>query len=231
MDFLTHGNIDKNTKRVVILLHGFPGISTKQNRDLAPVCFDKLGLPTAIIFYPGLSVNPGKFKYTKTYELICKFIRQCLEVNSEIKFLLFGHSFGGYLSLRLAKDFNEHIEKIFFLSPLLHIISDQLLEELVTKLYAEQSYLERHTLEEFYEDHKKFVLDYEPDQLKTYLSNIKVKLLQAKEDNITPTPIAKNFIKGTAIQYEESPQEHAFISNRQEVFDKVVAFFKACSTN
>ncbi len=226
MEFLVHGDIDKNTKHVVILLHGFPGISTKQNRDLAPICFEKLDIPTAIIFYPGLSMNPGKFKYTKTYELICQFIRSCLEVNSDIKFSLFGHSFGGYLSLRLAKDFNKHIEKIFLLSPLLHVISDQLLEELVTKLYTENSHLERHTLEEFYEDHRKFILGYEPDHLKKYLSNLKVKLLQSKDDNITPTPVAKNYIKDTTIQYEESWQEHAFLSDRQEVFDKVVAFLK-----
>lgn len=227
MEFLVHGNIDKNTERIVILLHGFPGISTKQNRDLAPICFEKLKIPTAIIFYPGLSINPSKFKYTKTYELVCQFMRQCLEVNRDIKFFIFGHSFGGYLSLRLAKDFNKHIEKIFLLSPLLHVISDQLLEELVTKLYTENSQLERHSLEEFYEDHNKFVPGYEPENLKKYLSNIKVKLLQSKEDTITPTPVAKNYIKDTAIQYEESWQEHAFISDRQEVFDKVIAFFQS----
>lgn len=227
MEFLVHGEITKNTKHVVILLHGFPGISTKQNRDLAPICSERLDAPTTIIFYPGLSVNPGKFKYTKTYDLICKFIRQCLEMNRDMKFSLFGHSFGGYLSLRLAKDFNNHIEKIFLLSPLLHVISDQLLEELVTKLYTENSHLERHTLEEFYEDHKKFVPGYEPDELKKYLSNIKVKLLQSKEDTITPTPVAKNYVKDTSIVYEESWQEHAFISDRQEVFDKVVAFLQS----
>lgn len=227
MEFLVHGDIDKSTKHVVILLHGFPGISTMQNRDLAPVCFEKLSIPTAIIFYPGLSINPGRFKYTTTYELVCQFMRQCLELNKDIKFYIFGHSFGGYLSLRLAKDFNSHIEKIFLLSPLVHVISDEFLAELVTKLYTEQSYLERHSLTEFKEDHKKFISGYEPDHLKQFLSNKKVKLLQAKDDMITPTPIAKNYVKDTAIQYEESPQEHAFIGNRQEVFDKVVAFFQS----
>ncbi|AZZ37176.1 hypothetical protein CIK05_10375 [Bdellovibrio sp. qaytius] len=225
MEFLVHGEITADTKRVIILLHGFPGISTKQNRDLAPILFEKLGIPTAIVFYPGLSVNPGKFKYTTAYKLVCDFLNQCLAKNKNIKFEIFGHSFGGYISLRLAKDFNSHIEKIFLLSPLLHVISDQLLEELVTKLYRENSQLERHSLEEFYEDHNLFVPGYHPDELKKYLANIKVKLLQSKDDTITPTAVAKEFVKDTTIKYEESWQEHAFTSDRQEVFDKVVEFF------
>lgn len=225
METLIHGTITADTKRVNILLHGFPGISTNQNRDLAQVLFEKLGIPTIIVFYPGLSVNPGKFKYTKAYKLVCDTLRNCLDINKDIKFNLYGHSFGGYLSLRLAKDFNAHINKIFFVSPLLHVISDQLLEELVTKLYKENPQLERHSLEEFYEDHNIFVPGYKPEELKPYLSNLNVKLLQSKEDTITPTSVAKEFIKDTEIQYEESWQEHAFTSDRQEVFHKVVSFF------
>lgn len=226
MEYLVHGQINKDTERVIVFLHGFPGISTGQNRDVARACFEKLGIPTAIIFYPGLSVNPGRFKYTSTYQLVCQFLRQCLETHKNMKFDIYGHSFGGYLGLRLAKDFNQHIEKIFLLSPLLHVISDQLLEELVTKLYTENPQLERHTLEEFYQDHRLFVPGYHPDELKPYLANINVKILQSKDDTITPTPIAKEFIKGTSIKYEESWQEHAFISDRQEVIDKAVDFFK-----
>ena len=227
METLVLGAIDQNTNCVNILLHGFPGISTKQNRDLAPVLYEKLAIPTVIIFYPGLSINPGRFKYTKAYQLVCDTLKQCLKTNKNIKFNLFGHSFGGYLSLRLAKDFKAHINKIFFLSPLLHVISDQLLEELVTKLYRENPQLERHTLEEFYADHSLFVPGYRPDELKPYLSGINVHLLQSKEDTITPTSIAKDFVKDTSIKYEESWQEHAFISDRQEVFDKVVSFFRS----
>lgn len=227
MKTLTHGQINENTKFVNILLHGFPGISTNQNRDLASVLFEKLGQPTTIIFYPGLSIHPGRFKYTTAYQLVCDTLNECLQINKNIKFNLYGHSFGGYLSLRLAKDFNQHIDKIFFLSPLLHVISDELLEELVTKLYRENPQLERHTVEELYENHRLFVPGYEPFELKKYLSNIKVHMLQSKEDTITPTSIAKDFVKDSSIQYEESWQEHAFISDRQEVFDKVVRFFSS----
>ena len=226
METLVHGTIDQNTSVVNILLHGFPGISTKQNRDIAPVLTEKLEIPSIIVFYPGLSVNPGRFKYTKAYKLVCDTLTKCLETNKNIKFNLYGHSFGGYLSLRLAKDFNSHIEKIFFLSPLLHVISDQLLEELVTKLYRENPQLERHTLEEFYEDHKVFVPGYVPDELKPFLSNINVKLLQSAGDTITPTTIAKDFVKDSKISYEESWQDHAFTQDRNEVIEKVLNFFK-----
>lgn len=43
METLVHGTIDQNTERVNILLHGFPGISTNQNRDIAPVLTEKTG--------------------------------------------------------------------------------------------------------------------------------------------------------------------------------------------
>lgn len=106
------------------------------------------------------------------------------------------------------------------------MISDQLLEELVTKLYRENPQLERHTLQEFYEDHKIFVPGYVPNELKPFLANINVKMLQSAGDTITPTPIAKDFIKDTKISYEESRQEHAFTQDRQEVIEKVLSFFK-----
>lgn len=225
MEFLVHGTITKDTERLVICLHGFPGIRSKQNRDVALTLHEKLNIPSAVIFYPGLSVNPGRFLYTEAYALVCKFVSDALKINPRIKFYLFGHSFGGYLSLRLAKDFNASVEKIFLLSPLLQVFSDQHLSQFVTNLYNDHSYLERHSLEVLSNDIEKFSQGYEPSSLKNFLSNKSVKILQSKDDTITPALLAKNYIQGTHIQYEESMQDHSFLSNRQEVFDKAVDFF------
>lgn len=226
MEVLVHGQINHKTENIIVLLHGFPGITTKQNRDLASLFYEKLGWPSVIVFYPGLSVNPGKFKYTDTYALVTKTVKGFLELNPDLKIHLYGHSFGGYLSLRLAKDFNKNIEQIFLLSPLLHVIDKDFFTELINKLYTEQSYLDRYSLEELYEDHKKFGVGYFPDELKPYLTSKKVKIYQARLDTITPTSIALEFIKNTNIQYEESEQDHSFLTDRMEVFNKALDFFK-----
>lgn len=226
MEVLVHGQIDKNTENIVVLLHGFPGITTKQNRDLAPLFYEKLGWPSVIVFYPGLSINPGKFTYTEAYALVKKTIKNFLELNPNLKIHLYGHSFGGYLSLRLAKDFNKNIEQMFLLSPLLHVIDKDFFTELINKLYTEHSYLDRYSLEELYEDHNKFGIGYHPNELKSFLTSKRVKIYQSRLDTITPTPIALEFIKDSNIQYEESEQEHSFLTDRMEVFDKALDFFK-----
>lgn len=226
MEILVHGQIDKSTQNIVVLLHGFPGITTKQNRDLAPLFYEKLGWPSVIIFYPGLSVNPGKFKYTETYELVTSKIKGFLAINPNLNIHLYGHSFGGYLSLRLAKDFTNNVKQIFLLSPLVHVIDKEFFTELINKLYTEQSYLERYSLEELYEDHKKFGVGYYPDELKPYLASKRVMMYQARLDTITPTAIAKEFVKNTNIHYEESEQDHSFLTDRMEVFNKAYDFFK-----
>lgn len=226
MEVLVHGQIDKNTDNIVVLLHGFPGITTQQNRDLAPLFYEKLGWPAVIIFYPGLSVNPGKFLYTETYMLVTRTLKNFLELNSNLKIHLYGHSFGGYLSLRLAKDFNKNIEQIFLLSPLLHVVDRAFFEELINKLYTEHSYLDHYSLEELYENHNKFIVGYHPDELKKFVTPKRVKVYQARLDTITPTAIAIDFVKNTNIQYEESEQDHSFLTDRMEVFDKALEFFK-----
>jgi pimeloyl-ACP methyl ester carboxylesterase len=226
MEILVQGQIDQNTKNVLVLLHGFPGITTQQNRDLAPHFFEKLGWPTVIVFYPGLSMNPGKFTYTETYSLVKTTLNDLLAKNPHLKINLYGHSFGGYLSLRLAKDFNKNIGKIFLLSPLLHVIDKAFFTELINKLYTEQSYLDRHPLEYMYENHQQFVADYDPKDLKVFLSSKKVMLYQARLDTITPTAIAKDYVKDTNIKYEESEQEHSFLTDRTEVLNKALEFYQ-----
>lgn len=226
MEILVQGQINQNTENVLVLLHGFPGITTHQNRDLAPQFFEKLGWPTVIVFYPGLSMNPGKFSYTETYSLVKNTLNDLLEKNPNLKINLYGHSFGGYLSLRLAKDFNKNIERVFLLSPLLHIIDKDFFTELINKLYTEHSYLDRHPLEYMYDNHQQFVADYDPKDLKVFLMSKKVKLYQARLDTITPTAIALDFVKNTSIQYEESEQEHSFLTDRLEVLNKALEFYQ-----
>lgn len=226
MEILVQGEIHQNTKNVLVLLHGFPGITTKQNRDLAPLFFEQLGWPTVIVFYPGLSVNPGKFTYTETYSLVKKTFNELLAKNPHLKISLYGHSFGGYLSLCLAKDFNQNIERVFLLSPLLHIIDKVFFTELIHKLYTEQSYLERHPLEFLYSDYQQFLVNYDPQELKVFLASKKVMLYQARLDTITPTAIAKDFVKGTLIEYDESEQDHSFLTDRNEVLKKAIEFYK-----
>lgn len=226
MEILVNGQVDKNTENVLVLLHGFPGISTKQNRDLAPLFHEQLGWPTVIFFYPGLSMNPGKFTYSETYESLKRVLNGLLEKNPNLKINLYGHSFGGYLSLRLAKDFQKNIAKVFLLSPLLHILDHKFFTEFITMVYTEHSQLERHSLEYLYDNHEKFVQDYDPKDLKAFLLPKKVKVYQARLDTITPTAIAKEFVKGTSIQYEESEQEHSFLTDRTEVLNKAVEFYK-----
>lgn len=226
METLVHGEINKNTDNVLVLLHGFPGISTKQNRDLAPLFHEKLGWPTVIVFYPGLSMNPGRFTYSETYDLVKKTLNGFLDLNPNMKINLYGHSFGGYLSLRLAKDFNKNIGKVFLLSPLLHVLDKTFFTDFLTMVYTEHKHLEKHSLEFLYDNHLQFVENYDPKDLKSFLMSKKVKVYQARLDTITPTAIAKEFVKDSSFEYEESEQEHSFLTDRLEVLNKAVEFYQ-----
>lgn len=225
MEYLVHGTIQDNTKEVLIFLHGFPGISTKQNQDLAQLYFEKTMIPTIILFYPGLSIHPGTFAYTKTYHFVKSYIQQLISKYPNIKINLFGHSFGGYLSLRLAKDFNHHIHKIFLLSPLLHVISDDFIRNYVTYVYENNPQLDRQNIDDLIRDHHVFIQNYDPQDLKKYLENKSVFLLQAQKDHLTPTENALDFVQKSSIQYKESSQEHSFLADRNEVLQEIIHFF------
>ena len=108
---------DKN-KEDLVLIHGFGGCSLlyfQMLKDLAHkyrvFCIDLLGM--------GLSSRPA-FKCTSTEETIAFFvesIEKWREVMNLEKFILAGHSFGGYMSVQYAVKYQNRIAKLFLLSP------------------------------------------------------------------------------------------------------------------
>jgi len=103
----------------LVLYHGFGGSSVMfykilkaLAKDYLIYCVDMLGM--------GLSSRPS-FQCTSTEETI-KFFTESLEAwrvaMKMDKFVMGGHSFGGYMACHYAVRFSSHVSKLILLSPL-----------------------------------------------------------------------------------------------------------------
>lgn len=220
------GSLTSNSKQLALFLHGLPGIRSKQNQDLAQNLYEELGVPSLVLFYEGLGVSEGVFSFVQTYKQVTRTVNSVLEQSPDLKIHLIGHSFGGYLSLRLLKDYTHHLKSIFMLSPLLFLLTPDQLQSLFTHIYESYPQLKPASLEHLQKEYQVFTQGYNPEYLKTLVDSLPVKLVQAQNDEITPADYARRFITSTNIQYLEVNQEHSFITDRTEVKNILLDFIK-----
>jgi pimeloyl-ACP methyl ester carboxylesterase len=99
---------DEGRGRVVVLLHGFLGsheIWEKARKDLSR------SYRVIAIDLPGHGSTPC-FGYVHTMELMAKAVKAVLDHLKLKKYVLVGHSMGGYVALAFADLFPDHIKGI-----------------------------------------------------------------------------------------------------------------------
>ena len=218
----------KSIQNIALVLHGLPGIRSRQNRDLAEKLNAQFGLSTRVIFYPGLGIHPGEFSFSKSVHEVETQIIELLKDSPQIKIHLIGHSFGGYLSLRMLQKFPQAIQSLFLMSPLVFELSRRQLEYLGNEIRTSNPTIHFPTIDEIYPDYEKTNQQQPVENFKNPpFAKTPIYMIQAKEDQITPTKTAQHFVEDTHIQYCEILQNHSFLQDRAEVLAHIDKFYKS----
>lgn len=211
----------------VISLHGFPSIRSKQNREIAKGIADELGCRVRVVLYPGLSTS-GIFSFKKTIKALVEEFPALTE-GKPVGVL--GHSFGGFCAILLTANFPKLINQLVLLSPLLRFnssVSD--VTGFFTAILSDSS-SEVQTLTpsqlagEFNELSKEYAVE---QLIASFEPHLKVKFMQARNDGVTPTAIAKEFRKSfkSDFDFELVDQDHSFLIERPALAKKIAEFFR-----
>lgn len=231
LQFIDYG--DKSSTLKVISLHGFPSVRSKQNREIAQGIADELQCRVRVVLYPGLSCS-GLFSFKKTIEAMVTQFPELTADEGKVsqKIDLLGHSFGGFAALLLAAEYPQLVRRMVLLSPLLkfspsasdvsaffrNILSTNSNASLNT-LTPDELGQEFHDLSKIYQTEK---------SIERLDPKLKVKLMQARGDTVTPTAIAEEFRRHFKcdLNFELVEQDHSFLVDRLALSKQIAQFFK-----
>jgi pimeloyl-ACP methyl ester carboxylesterase len=207
----------KAANHVVIFVPGFPGLFTN-HEDLAEAMAAKLGVDTLLIQLPGLGSDLSPFSLCGSVERVAEFASSLAEKGNYESYSLFGHSWGGLVSLNVLRLANVKPAKLILLSPLTMIPNEQTL----TELLSEYSVIRRAVGAEFQMESitseiGRFTSEFDPSNFVDSLSlNVKkIRILQAKSDDVIPAEATREFVaKAKISKYQEVEDNHYFL-NRQ----------------
>lgn len=235
MQYLQHIDYgDQAAPLKVISLHGFPSIRSKQNRELAQGIADALKCRVRVVLYPGLS-SPGIFSFKKTIIALIKEFPALITDRSRAtteKIDLLGHSFGGFCAILLAAKFPKLVKRVVLLSPLLRFnpsvtdVTGFFKGLLSVGIGDEVKTLAPEVLAEEFKDLSE---DYSVKELIHELDpKLKLKFMQARIDNVTPTQMAEDFRQyfKCEFDYELVDQDHSFLIDRPGLSLKIADYLK-----
>lgn len=147
--FITEHTPSKESKGLFLFLHGFPAWVSK-NYDVAEL-LALLGYKVYVPHHQGLGQSKGTFNFLENIEETSLLIKRIKDDHPNLPFSLFGHSWGGYLSLR---HIDEVTDKLILLAPLAQFPKSDRRELLITNLYNKNkndipSYTREELLETF----------------------------------------------------------------------------------
>lgn len=223
LQYIDYGNSSSPLK--VVSLHGFPGVRSKQNREIAQGIADALSCRVRVVLYPGLSTE-GKFSFERTIDALLKEFPNIAEHRID----LVGHSFGGFSAILLASRYPQLVHKLVLLSPLLKFAStaDQALS-FFKNIITSNDGISTESPEDLAMEFEELSKGFNVAQLVAELSpSMPVKFMQARTDTITPTVIAEDlrkYFRGK-IDYELVEQDHSFLLDRPTLAKKIAEFLR-----
>ncbi len=217
---------DANDSVVTLFLHGFPAIRSKQNRAIAEVVARLTNQPADVLLYAGLGQAPGVFSFSRTVSDVDAYVRSLLGGKPSVRLNLVGHSFGGFLALRLAGLFPKQIRKMVLMSPLVKVRTGDPVRAWLAS-YASNPELCLGNLDELYEGYSRLATEISTEKLAALVDgSVETLILQADKDNLTPPSdskeIAKFFVREPI--YELVDNDHSFLSNRAELAARIASF-------
>lgn len=214
---------DNRDGRAALFLHGFPGVRSKQNRDLAERAANEKGRRCYVPLYTGLGHSEGEFSFLKcrdeVYELADKLISQ----NGSID--LVGHSWGGYLSLGLAALHVERVQTLVLMSPLVWFFTKDICQQAFGMTAKDNADLNLgNTDERAHEFFKLGNLDCAEEFARRISTQTTVSLFQAATDDTTPVSYAEALVNQfkKRPRYEVVNTDHSFLLDREQALTRVL---------
>jgi esterase/lipase len=208
--------------KATLFLHGFPGVRSKQNKDLAEKA-SLLGRHCFVPLYEGLGQVDGEFSFLRCREQVSQLANDLLKKFETIDVV--GHSWGGYLALGLAAQEKEKITRLVLMSPLLHFFTLDLTQQ-AFRLTAEGNHdlklgVTDHLAREFYTLGNK---ERAEDFARAISVETNVFIFQAATDDTTPVSYAEALVNQFKMRphYEVVATDHSFLVNRDRALDQVL---------
>ena len=209
-----------------VFLHGFPGVRSKQNREIAKAVSERTGRDAHVLLYSGINDAPGLFSFESCLAEVHAYI-ESLRNQGITRFDLVGHSWGGFLALTLASKYPDSVRKLVLMSPLLkfHPVADAF-----TSFSAMQSnYPEfkfhgvQELASEFFAMNEKFPTDQFIEKLPR---DLPVLFLQAEADEVTPTKVAQSKLElfPNQPEFTLAKTDHSFLTNREWTVNTISNF-------
>lgn len=212
-----------NAGRATLFLHGFPGVRSKQNRDLAERAADGFGRRCFVPLYDGLGVAEGRFSFESCRDQIQSFAEKLLAENETLD--LVGHSWGGYLALGLAAKHQERIERLILMSPLLHFFTLDVCKQAFTLTAEGNADLDLGNIETLAKEfHTLGNREHAYRHAQTISSRTMVSIFQAASDDTTPASYAEHLVNQFRERpgYEAVATDHSFLLNRPQALERVL---------
>ncbi|GEM_PF-2287382 len=213
-----------NADDLVIFLHGFPSLRSKQNRELAEIVSRENSCEVLLPLYSGLGFSEGRFTFSGCMDQVVDWatslMRQRLNQGWKGRVQLVGHSWGGFLSLRLAQisEIKASLNRMVLMSPLVHFAQAGDVARAFAQMTARTELrLDLPEIDILAHDFSKVGQAYPAQRLIENLSpDLEVSYLQAKVDQMTPVESA-NGMRGSFrchLDFRLVDQDHSFLTDR-----------------
>lgn len=215
-----------------VFLHGYPGVRSKQNRDVAEVLAERFRREAHVLLYSGLTQAPGEFSFRNCMDDVRSYLDSILTHEAN-PIDLVGHSWGGFLALNVISEYRKFIRRVALMSPLLQFpppspTIDDRLRRYFEEMAKENSALRLGNTEDRLKEFIEVGQAHPTDELIAKIpEEIPVLFLQAEKDDVTPTSVARakqNLFKGP-IQFELVATDHSFLTGRDDLARRLVEFF------
>ena len=211
-----------------IFLHGLPGVRSKQNLEIAEAAARRTGATTQVLMYSGLGHAQGEFNFLQCVRDVEYVYTQVVEDPKVTEIQLVGHSWGGYLAIRLAKMDSTKLRKIILMSPLVAFPSDPNAVAAAIGNYAKE--YPHLTLGNPQVRASEMMSIRSESSIHEWIGKIpetvEVLFLQATGDQITPLKAAEEALrhfKGRPV-FELVATDHSFVENRPQLTERIAHF-------
>jgi pimeloyl-ACP methyl ester carboxylesterase len=210
--------------RATLFLHGFPGVRSKQNRDLAERVAARTSRKCFLPLYAGLGHSEGEFSFLKCRTEVRALAHELVTTYGSID--LVGHSWGGYLALGLASDHQDAIGSLVLMSPLIYFFTLDLVKQAFRLTQANNPELVLGPTDDLAKEFDMLgTSDRADDFARAISSDTKVSIFQAATDDTTPASYAQNLVNLFKLRpfYEAVSTDHSFLVNRDRALDRVLS--------